>query len=921
MISFPLTLQVSAEPKTSESTDLWLISGGDPAAWLTEICNWPVDQSKLELFILPEAHSPVTPAALLVATQEAILISSVHQALPCRRIFDKLVILSCTQLRYPITKADEKILVSHEFAFLHPSLGLISFEKEDALTLLDLLESPEISSRNWSMAHPGEPLSPGLQGISVILPDDPESVIEEGQEDIGSENPKGLPKRPGENPLSNTLSDLAKLPNDAFFKGVQKFTNLFPQTAILPTWLNHLEDWAGRHISNLSSSQNREIARLLDLMDKDPEKGLKFALPLGDHGPQGRGNAGANGGLGMRKVNFNLSSLFNSGGAIASWMLDPVDYAQLTSAYRSAANREIQLGRFRRAAYIFANLLGDFYSAANALRQGGLFREAAVLYEKKMKNPHAAASCFREAGLTEDAIRLYEEIEDFEALGELYDKLDRLEDSHTCFERAITRYLETDHPKDAARLARQQFDDDERALTIYRDAWPDCGEAAACLREEFKLLAELDRHAEVCRRIVSLRDSQLASPKSVVLCDQLLSLSRSYPAQSVNELAADSVRVVVSRNSGGRRSHALELLGKLSKVEPNDLLLLRDARRFSERLTPARVPAAPGLTGKGKVEFVKSGSRPLPTGFSCSNAILGIGGIACIGGVGDKNTFRLVFADFANEPHPTYFHSEDWYECPAPALEAQFVFRKSSQAGEPSKYMYLSDHALGARSFNTLGGDLCVIKNTMTERGSVLGMCIAEDSGLLVKLCYSEDELYLRWIKETGQMVSSHHVAMVPREVIDLIHTQGHMIATNEQVFFSIANHLGRFYRGIVQWLELPSPITDLAVTPPHTLLRLAVGMEQGAALVMGDAHWGHLDVFDDALEHTRVTFTKSAKLIAVGLRRIECVSVENMSVVPQFSSHEKLLWPVAVLSGINCDGFHIVSAGELVTYKLQEKS
>ncbi|MCF6314404.1 MAG: soluble NSF attachment family protein [Verrucomicrobiales bacterium] len=904
-----------------------MIPGGDPAVWLAEICRWPVDQTQLELFILPAAHSPVTPAALLVVTPEALMISAIPHALPCHRIFNKLAILSCTQLRHPIIKADEEILVPHDFAFLHPSLGLISFEKEDALTLEDLLKSPEISSRNWSMAHPGEPLSLGLQGVSVILPDDPESMIEQGQEDIGSENPDDLPKRAGESLLSNTLADLVNLPKDTFFKGVQKFTNFFPQTSLTPTWVNHLEDWAGRHISKLSSSQNREITRLLDLLKNDPEKGLKFALPLGDHGPQSRGSAGAGGGLGMRNVNFNLSSLFNSGGAIASWMLDPVDYAQLTGAYRSAANREIQLGRFRRAAYIFANLLGDFYSAANALRQGGLFREAAVLYEKKLKDPHAAAGCFREAGLTEDAIRLYEEIEDFEALGDLYAKLNRSEESRQSYEDAISHYLKSNHPKEAARLARQQFDDDQRALTIYRDAWPNSGEAAACLREEFKLLEELERHAEAYRRIVSLRDSPLPAPKSVVLCDQLTSLSRSYPAQSVVELAADTVRVVVSRNTGGGRSHSVELLNKLPKVEPNDLLLLRDARRFSERLTPARAPAAPGLTGKGKVKFVQSDAGSFSGGFSCFKAISGAGGIACIGGGADKSTFRLVFADYADGSHPGYFHCEDWPDYPEPNQKVPFIFNKSKNSGQPSRFILLGEWSVETlfggiepRTFNTAGSGSCVIENTMSQDGTVIGMCIAEDTGLLVKLSYAEDELYLRWFKDAGQMTSSHHVAMLPREEMDLIHIQVHMIATNEQVFFSIGNHLGRFYRGVVQWFELPSAVTDLAVTPPHTLLRLAVGMDRGAALVMGDAHWGQFEVFDDELEQARVTFTKSAKLIAVGLGRIECVSVKNMSVVPQFSSHEKQLIPVSVLSGINCDGFHIVSADEIVTYKLEQK-
>lgn len=74
-------------------------------------------------------------------------------------------------------------------------------------------------------------------------------------------------------------------------------------------------------------------------------------------------------------------------------------HQRLVERYRQAANRELLLGRHRRAAYIFANLLGDFASAANALQQGRFYREAAILYRERLNNLAAAAKCLEAGGL------------------------------------------------------------------------------------------------------------------------------------------------------------------------------------------------------------------------------------------------------------------------------------------------------------------------------------------------------------------------------------------------------------------------------------------------------------------------------------------------------------------------------------------
>ena len=93
------------------------------------------------------------------------------------------------------------------------------------------------------------------------------------------------------------------------------------------------------------------------------------------------------------------------------------------------AGREMRLGRYRRAAYIYAHLLGDFTNAAAALVAGKHWREAAVLYRDKLKRPEMAAKCLEQGGLWAEAIEFYEQLGDFEKVGDLYAQLEQPEEA------------------------------------------------------------------------------------------------------------------------------------------------------------------------------------------------------------------------------------------------------------------------------------------------------------------------------------------------------------------------------------------------------------------------------------------------------------------------------------------------------------
>jgi len=128
---------------------------------------------------------------------------------------------------------------------------------------------------------------------------------------------------------------------------------------------------------------------------------------------------------------------------------------ELAARYRELADREIRLGRHRRAAYIYATLLGDWAASAATLRTGGYYREAATLYQERLQRPRDAAACLEEDGAWNEAINLYEKLSDYEKVGQLYRKIEQHEHAESAYRKAVAQHLQHGDRTAAARLGWQ----------------------------------------------------------------------------------------------------------------------------------------------------------------------------------------------------------------------------------------------------------------------------------------------------------------------------------------------------------------------------------------------------------------------------------------------------------------------------------
>lgn len=191
-----------------------------------------------------------------------------------------------------------------------------------------------------------------------------------------------------------------------------------PRTPRGPGTLANLLGWLKWH-SPLGSDVQRQYNGRLGQVEKliasgDIDAALKLALRLGS----GKGD-----GLpkrypnrlppGRATLDFDLAS---SGFSMP--ILDAQAFVSLQWRYRELASKLETDGDFRRAAYIFSQLLGDHARAVEVLEKGEFFIEAARLALDARLEPAIAITMFYKAGELDTALALAKRTGCFDRLAE-----------------------------------------------------------------------------------------------------------------------------------------------------------------------------------------------------------------------------------------------------------------------------------------------------------------------------------------------------------------------------------------------------------------------------------------------------------------------------------------------------------------------
>ena len=604
----PLHLRYDAEADVAPAA--WFLPGDSAARWLEELTRCGLASIETRLFLVPRSSKDLSPAGLLIVPRHVDSLPHQPAGIGCRLVAGRLFIPLDAVLHPPITDAEVRHLCPLAVSFFHPAHGLSAFEDHAALRPGDLIERPPESASNWNFARPGAAPLPELSAVVVLQPPSIQDAFGGAQDEIGAESPLDLPPAPDE-PKDNPLAETQRFLGRAFAKGLSGFIRHIPHVGPRRTWLNGLEDWANRKLQGVSEQlqrlRNKEIHRLLHLLETDPEKGLRHAIPMNSFAHRGAGPPGAH--LLPHSLNFDPTRM---GGQQADFWHMPLNLQEvLRRRYREMADREMQLGRHRRAAYIYAELLGDLVSAAHAFKQGKLYREAALLYEEHLNNPLEAARCLAEGGLLAEAIERFEKLGRWLDVADLHGRAGDRAAAEKAIRRVVNERLLQKDILGAARLIEDRLHAPDEALEMLLGAWPSSHQAASCIGAAFRILGQLARHEAAEGQLARFSREPLPASSHQTLISVLVGVAREYPHDRVRHRAADLSRVLVARRLSSERAGSGEvsqLLDQLVRLAPQDRLLARDSNRYLANWRGAElrgVRATPEPAAGSKPELIR----------------------------------------------------------------------------------------------------------------------------------------------------------------------------------------------------------------------------------------------------------------------------------------------------------------------------
>ncbi len=621
-----LTIEMRFSTSRQRKTVAWFVPGETPREWLDEVTRWNCPLASLRLWIVPRGAADRRPCGVLVTDLTADVTGSgvLGAAVPYGCLVGKLFVPVEATFLPQLDDPDWRTLLPSEgesqercICIWHPAAGFVAFEDSQCVRVADLLQAPARRAADWNQARPGIEFHSRLTAVLPLTPPTLAAVLEDGRSDIGSRGDdwSALPpsrNEPSDNPLAklggklalgaaaagSAVTNAVGAAAAAIGKGLRALTSGAAssspaagaarsggqqpaRSAWSLAWERMTQQWVERMRRSLEPARQKALRRLMELLEKNPDEGLKFALPFGGEGH--RGLAPPSDQLAERPVNFDLNRL--SGGPGDRWDVPAEMQTRLTTRYRELANREMQLGRHRRAAYIFGHLLNDFAAAANTLAAGKHWREAAVLYRDKLGHPLEAAHCLERGGLLTEAIELYEELKQFEKAGDLHARLEQHDEARSAWRRAAQQLSESNDCLAAAKIIESKLQEPDVALAQLDQGWTHSIQTEACLAESFRLLARQGLHSETSRRITHWCDADplfTAWISPPLLVQQLASLVKSYPDADVRHLASDSARVLTVRHWESHNAADRErLLQSITALAPEDRLLARDTQRFA----------------------------------------------------------------------------------------------------------------------------------------------------------------------------------------------------------------------------------------------------------------------------------------------------------------------------------------------------
>ncbi len=585
-----LTLQETTQPTPQYgAAQAAFLRGNSAHDWLGELSRLGVSATAIEGYLLSESAQSLQAAGLFVVFKKAQNVDFEQLKAPYVCVSEGLYVPLSTHLFPQVSEAEFKQLLIWDVQVFHPHIGFVGFKKTDKIDFTRLIQLGNPSETEWHHAQTGMPFRPPLTDI-LMKPVSFQDVLTAMNDTVDRKPLSDIPKDPDE------PTDLEKLLDDVkrgFLKGslsaLDKLSEMFPNTE--GGYQNHekpnLSNWLQKQLNNLEKKRNEELNRLLNLFDKDPNEALKYALPL-DSPYFNRGEAPPSSALGRRSTDFNLNNL-GGGNRVDGWDLGGHFYV-LQDRYRKAAEAAIARGDYKKAAYVYANLLSDFQSAAQTLEKGKCYQEAAILYKEHLKNIPAAAACLERGGLITQAIELYDALKSYEKVGDLYEKIEQPTKAKRYYEASIETHAERADFMEIARIEGDKLKENDRAMATLLRGWSKSNQEEKCLEHYFKK-AKDNAPDTLPETVQSVYDDQTPTHKRLTLLGILGDMVKHNETADFRQTTRDIAYDILADDVAAGNITALH---QLKKFLPDDRLINSDLNTFKRHFKPIKTdPSVP----------------------------------------------------------------------------------------------------------------------------------------------------------------------------------------------------------------------------------------------------------------------------------------------------------------------------------------
>jgi hypothetical protein len=889
-----------------------MISGGDAARWLGEITRWRVDESRLALYLVPTSAIDLSPCALFVIVSGGVTMQVAPSATPYGTLAGAVYLPVDAAILPAVSEPELLKLNRFAILLLHPALGPIGFDEKDRLAVADLISPLPRREEDWETAQPGLSVQPRLLSISIRLPTSLEELFSQSSTDIGSD-PVSLDEKPvGKDPAKLIEKGWEGL-QGGMLAGLSRFFASLPHRGRQRTAINEMEDWVNAKLKGLTADvqarREESLRELLEELESSPDEALKHALPLNMLGAH-RGMAPPSPTLGSNTPDFSMN-LLGGGKRLDLWNLSPQTQAQLRTKYLKLVERERQLGRYRRAAYIYAKLLGNISGAAMVLREGGFYQEAAILYRDHLKSPVVAGECFAQAGLNEEAENLFKLHKAWPQLTQLYLTIGEKEKERQAY-RDWVQDLKTqgDYIK-AAEFLRANLHDHDAAYALLESAWPAHRQALLCAKKYIEWRGTAGEHAATKRFLQQRQTATHGAQADLLWLDLLVQTRSSYPDRDVQHLAEDFGRLKIAHKFRALYEPAemQKYVSVLVRLAPEDHLLRRDAfRHLDQARARAAKTARPRPTHTpGKevpVELVREFKFP-QVGVTWIEArstgdhffATATGGIQerpptvpsrelCFvrsNFEGAQQTILWMVPCTANKMTPTF---SCWGE--KRSFDRVFLFQPAGQVC-PVRTMPVADAFPVPVTVLDSPAPIHEVLASAFSPGGMLWLCRWAGTGL-----------HLTSYTRERTVVSDMHLTLPP--TIDyrspcLVVMENHIALSVEYVLYICSSSEGlKMNLNFAE--EFESPIIALVACPRWTKPHIAVVMESKVALTWFAGAAATSYVVETGLEKPLVTFTKDGILVVVSAHGGQLFDCDTKGVKASNSFSLEGHVPVAVMPG-----------------------